>query len=545
MVRIQQAVLILAVLVAPLFVSASTPVPIFFPDDPIERMPPPQPVLKPKPFVHKINYLFDFLTKSAQWKPGPAIPAAGINTVGDPPDSAWYTRRHSFKRMTREELQRGPITGEKAQGPFTIVGGKTEGVTPGFRMEDAKGRLYFVKVDPMSHPEMATAADIIVSRFMYALGYNVPQNSLVYATQGDFKMSKKAELTDETGRKRRMTWDDFKQMTKKIPHYSDGSIRLMASLKIEGDSLGPFYYDETRADDPNDIVLHENRRDLRALDVFYAWLNNTDARNGNTLDVVVNENGVRCIKHYLIDFNSALGSDSDTIKDPRLGHEFMLGTPGKALHSIFTFGVVPKPWETIEYPHLPAAGNFTAEEFHPDDWKSDYPNPAFLSRLPDDEYWATKQLMAFTDDDIRAVVETAQYSNPRVVDYMTKTLIQRRDKIAATFLPKVLPVDDFRIENGELTFDDLAVRYHAAAARRYTVHWFRFDNLKGSRSAIAGAAVSPHLPDPVLHAAPGSYFSAVIESANDKRHPVTVTLRKTDTGYRVVGVSRFDVLAAS
>jgi hypothetical protein len=359
-------------------------------------------------------------------------------------------------------------------------------------------------------------------------------------------MSKKAELTDAMGHKRRMTWDDFKEMAKKIPHYSDGSIRLMASLKIEGDSLGPFYYDDVRADDPNDIVLHENRRDLRAIYVFYSWLNNTDARSGNSLDVVVSENGVRYIKHYLLDFNSALGSDSDTIKDPRLGHEFMLGTPAKALHSILTLGVVPKPWETIKYPHLPAAGNFTAEEFYPDDWKSDYPNPAFMSRLPDDEYWAAKQLMAFTDDDIRAVVETGRYSDPKVVDYMTKTLIQRRDKIAATFFSrKVLAVDDFRVENGELRFDDLGVRYHAGIPRQYLVHWFRFDNFKGSRSAIAGAAVSSHLPAQVAQAVPGSYFSAVIESATDKLHPVTVTLRKTDTGYRIVGVSRFDVLASS
>jgi hypothetical protein len=543
MVRIQQAVLILAVLVAPLLVSASTPVPIYYPDDPIERVPAPLPVRKP--FVHKINYMFDFLTNSSQWKRRPPTPAAAINTVGDPLDSAWYTRRHSWKRMTREELQRGAVSGEPPQGPFTIVGGKTEGVTPGFRMQDANGRLYFVKVDPMSNPEMATAADIIVSRFMYALGYNVPENLLVYATQADFTISKKAELTDETGRKRRMTWDDFKRMTKKIPHYSDGSIRLMASLKIEGDSLGPFYYEDVRADDPNDIVRHENRRDLRALDVFYAWLNNTDARSGNSLDVVVNENGVRYIKHYLLDFNSALGSDSNTIKDPRLGHEFMLGTPGEALHSILTFGVVPKPWETIRYPHLPAAGNFSAEEFYPDEWTSDYPNPAFLSRLPDDEYWATKQLMAFTDDDIRAIVETGQFSDPRVTDYMTETLIQRRDKIAATFLSKVLPVDDFRVENDELRFDDLGVRYHAGIARRYLVHWFRFDNFKGSRAAIAGAPASAHLPAQVLQATTGSYFSAVIQSANDKGLPVTVTLRKTDTGYRIVGVSRFDVVASS
>ena len=50
---------------------------------------------------------------------------------------------------------------------------------------------------------------------------------------------------------------------------------------------------------PFDIVLHENRRDLRGLYVFSAWLNNTDAKAGNTLDTIVEENGVRFIRHYL------------------------------------------------------------------------------------------------------------------------------------------------------------------------------------------------------------------------------------------------------
>ena len=341
-----------------------------------------------------------------------------------------------------------------------------------------------------------------------------------------------------------MVKDDFIQIVKKIPHYSDGSFRIMASLKVDGDPVGPFYYEDVRADDPNDVVRHENRRDLRALYVFYAWLNDTDARAGNTFDVVVEENGIRFIKHYLIDFNSSLGSDSDAIKDPRIGHEFMLATPRQALVSVLTLGLMPKRWERIHYPDLPAAGNFTAVEFHPDEWKSDYPNPAFLSRLPDDDYWAAKQVMAFTDDDIRAIVETGRFSDPRVVDYMTRTLADRRDKIGSTFLSKVLPVDDFRIEGGELRFDDLAVRYHCGASRNYSVHWFRFDNYKGARSAIPGTA-SSHLPVEVENAAPGSYFSAVIECPNTKLHPVTVTLRKTDSGYRIVGCSRFDVLSAS
>src|SRR5262249_14462062 len=157
-----------------------------------------------------------------------------------------------------------------------------------------------------------------------ALGYNVPENSIVRMKFSDLRLAENAELTEANGQRRKMTRADLKDIVKVIPHYPDRSFRIMASMKIDGESIGPFYYDDVRSDDPNDIVPHENRRDLRGLFVFCAWLNNTDARAGNTYDVVVEQNGIRSIKHYLIDFGSALGSDADLPKDPRLGREFMI-----------------------------------------------------------------------------------------------------------------------------------------------------------------------------------------------------------------------------
>jgi len=66
--------------------------------------------------------------------------------------------------------------------------------------------------------------------------------------------------------------------------------------------VGPFRYEGTRSDDPNDIVPHEARRDLRGLFVFCAWLNHTDAKAANSLNALVQEDGVTFIRHYLIDF---------------------------------------------------------------------------------------------------------------------------------------------------------------------------------------------------------------------------------------------------
>ncbi len=99
----------------------------------------------------------------------------------------------------------------------------------------------------------------------------------------------------------------------------------MASLSIPGEIIGPHRYYGERSDDPNDIVPHENRRDQRGLYVFCAWLNHTDAKSINSLDSVVEADGVKSIRHFLIDFGDIMGSDSTEPKEPWRGHMYRLG----------------------------------------------------------------------------------------------------------------------------------------------------------------------------------------------------------------------------
>jgi hypothetical protein len=322
---------------------------------------------------------------------------------------------------------------------------------------------------------MSSAADVIVARFLYAIGYNTPRNEAVDLKLSDLRVSDKATIKLD-GRSRAMTWNDLESMVRQIPHYPDGSFRIMASRAIEGESIGPFLYDGTRPDDPNDIVPHQDRRDLRGLRVFAAWLNNTDAKAANTLDTVVTAGGVRFIRHYLLDFGSALGSDGDAPKDPRLGHEYMMGTPGAGL-------------------------------------------------------------MAFTDDDIRSIVEAARYSDKRAAYYIISTLAARRDKIGRIYFATVLPLDRFRVEHDELMFDDLAVQYGFHDPRTYVVRWSGFDNLQQKLTPIP-AGESVHLPPKARESSIGSYFCAVIESRGEPDKRVSVYLRKERSGYKVVGLDR-------
>jgi len=534
MAQIRQTVLMMLLIVMSGF-AAGGDIPKFFPDDPIQAMPTPVSVTKLN--GQKVNDALDFFSQYRRREPRSATPAGAVNTLGEVPDSEWFTNRHGRQRMSREELQQGPTSEEAPLPPFKVVRGKQAGIMHGFVMDDTKGRRYFVKGDPVSYPELATAAEAIVSKFLYAIGYNTPKNDVVDLKLSDLRLSSKAKITAPDGRLRRMTWNDIEHFAQKTPQSPDGSFRVVASLAVEGEGIGPFRYEGMRSDDPNDITPHENRRDLRGLYVFSAWLNHTDSKATNTLDTIVEENGNRFIRHYLIDFGSALGSDGDSTKDARLGHEFMLPTPTKALKQMLKLGLVAEQWEKVRYPKLPGIGNFSSADFHPDDWKPNYPNPAFLSRLPDDDFWAAKHVMAFTDDDIRTIVETAKFTDARSTEYMIATLAERRNKIGRTFFSKIFPLDHFRVENRNLLFDDLAVQHGFHPSRQYDVRWFRFSNTDRKHEPIAGAE-SSQLPLEALQAPSGAYISAAISAIRSPLKPVTVYFRKEGHGFKVVGIDR-------
>src|SRR6476660_7128560 len=129
----RQAVLML-VLIAGALKSPGAEAPRFFADDPIQAMPAPLPVQKP---VHQqFNELLDFFAETMKAAAHSGKPAGAINTIGEVPDSEWFTNRHGQHRMSRTELQQGPGPVEPPVPPFTVTGGKSEGISPGFTMRD-------------------------------------------------------------------------------------------------------------------------------------------------------------------------------------------------------------------------------------------------------------------------------------------------------------------------------------------------------------------------------------------------------------------------
>ncbi|OFW44776.1 MAG: hypothetical protein A3J28_05030 [Acidobacteria bacterium RIFCSPLOWO2_12_FULL_60_22] len=512
----------------------------FYDDDPIRKVPPPMPVEKIS--NRKLSEYFDFFQHTL-FQPGERhprnkwIPAQEVNTLGEAPDSSWYTNRHYAKPMSIEELFRGPGAENppSSEGLLKVVSAKTEGVTPGFTIEDARGHRYIVKFDPLTNPEMASAADVISSKFFYALGYYVPENYILYFQRSQLVVAPNASITDADGKHRKMTNRDIEEILLRVPRDPGKGYRAVASLYLSGKILGPFRYHGTRSDDPNDVVPHEHRRDLRGLFVFCAWLGHNDAKSLNSLDTLAEEDGVRAVKHHLIDFGATLGSDSFTAKSPRAGNEYLFAW-GPASAQFFSLGLYVPRWANARHPKLPAVGNFESNLFEPEEWKANYPIPAFENRLSDDTFWAAKQVMAFTDEQIRAVVKTGQYSDPAAEKWIADCLIARRDKIGKAYFSRLLPLDRFAVREERLAFEDLAVKHNLIPSRDYTVQWARFNNDTEQKTPLAGETTLA-LPRPLIESGEGEYFAAEIHGGDPKK-AVTAYLRKKSGRIEVVGVDR-------
>jgi hypothetical protein len=305
-------------------------------------------------------------------------------------------------------------------------------------------------------------------------------------------------------------------------------------------------YEGTRSDDPNDVVPHEHRRELRAVRVFSAWTNHVDSKAINSLDTLVTENGRTVVRHHLIDFGSTMGSASIKPREYDEGHHYILD-PGETVRGIFGFGFYIPSFHMIDYPEFSSVGYFSADRFDPPRWKPRVPNPAFRRARPDDTFWAARRVMAFSDDMIRAAVRTGRYSDPAAEKHVADTLIGRRDAIGRAWLTNVNPIVNLALDgSGRLTFSNAAVAARVAPPpASYEIAWFAFDNATGSATAIGQPMTSPaeQASAPAgLPAAAGAFVRVEIKAVGPA-HPSWTTpvhgyFRRAADGWSLVGFER-------
>ena len=512
----------------------------FYADDPLWREPTPRSVSSVA--VRSVDHIYDFLENSyvtprrdGKGRKQAPQPALDVNTLGEVPDSSWYTNRHASRRMSIADLQRGPgnSTPPDPDRAWRITAAKSNGITPGFVIEDGRNNRYVLKFDPPLYPELCSAADVIGSKIFYALGYNTPENYIVHFRREQLEITDGVIYRHPSGKRIPLTQHLVDELLQAQPKLADGTYRALASRWLDGKVVGPFDYRGARSDDPNDTIPHQNRRVLRGLAVFSAWLNHHDTSQINTMDTLVTEDGRQYVKHHLIDFGSILGSRGDVPKEPWVGHQYTIAHKETVARAV-TLGFSVPRWERSDYPKLRGVGLFDAWSFDPLQWKPEVHNPAFLMMDGVDAFWAAKQVAAFTDEEIRAIVKTGEYSDPRAADWIADCLIKRRDKIAEAWFSKVLPLDNFRISDGKLVFEDLAAARGIGTTREYTVRWASWDN--GGTAALpdTGAQVP-------TFGGETKYLAATVASTSGDSgcgNPLTVYVRHGEKGLEVVGVDR-------
>ena len=396
-------------------------------------------------------------------------PAANVNSLGEVPNSSWFTNRIGLFPIHPEDAARGPSTGAgpDRSGTWTVIGAKTEGITPGFTISDAAGGRYLIKFDPPGYVGMTIGAGVISGRIFHSAGYNAPEDVVVSFRREELSVGDDVEIDLPDGSSKTMTEENLDTILESVESSPDGSWHAVASKFLTGINSGPFDWRGVRDDDPNDRIDHEDRRELRGLRMFAAWLCHFDTKQGNTLDMYVEEDGRRFLRHYLIDFASTLGAGAQG-PFPTACNEYSIDFAaifGRTL----TLGLAQDAWRRLERPEgLDEVGYFESEIFKPMAFKPLKPNAAFANLTGRDGYWAAKIISAFSDAHLQAIVTEGQYRNPDAAQWIARVLGERRDKIARYFFDRIPPLDFFVNDDGVVRFHDLGAErgiYPGSVAR--------------------------------------------------------------------------------
>ncbi len=487
----------------------------------------------------------------------PAGLAKNVNALDEVPDSSWFENRLGTRNMTPEEVARGACSDKvldvnAADGSWTIDKGKDNGANLGFRVNIEGLGKFMLKTDSLSEPDRATGATAIAARFYHAAGYYSPCDSIVYFRESLLKLKPGLTITNNQGVTKPFDQAALDHILKEASH-RDGLVRMVASAWLPGKPLGPYRYEGKRDDDPNDVVAHEDRRELRGARLLAAWLNHFDTREQNTMDVFVPrdseaKDGPGFVRHYIIDLGDCFGSQwTVPAISRRLGQSYIFDG-GHIAGDFVTLGIKRRPWE---HARLTGGifGYFGPGNFDPEEWRGEYPNPAFMRMSEQDGAWMARILAAFNDELIAAAVKVGKFDAPSE-RYLINALSVRRRTILRRYLGKVSPIGQVTATATGVCGVDLARQVGMVPEDRmsYRAYLYRGAELKAAPKPKFLDVTAPQVCVDIAHAqfpstlpanAPERYV--VLDVTNGHAlGPLRVHLYDLGEagGYRVAGIER-------
>jgi len=457
---------------------------------------------RPRPETFYSPYVWDgventfFRPVSEFWLLEQTTPAPNVNAMDEVPDSSWFTNRIGRRRMSPTQVALGACADREdpVPRPWTVVGGKPDGANPGFQIEDAEGTRYLLKTDGDLQNERPSAADVIGAAIYWSAGYYAPCNRVVTFRRDDLELDPTAEVERTNGSVEEMTQDHIAEVLDKATSYGEGVYRASVSQFIEGRPISPWRYEGTRQDDPNDVIPHQDRRELRGMYVFAALTDHIDSRQENTLAawMSLGDDGYGFVRHYMIDFGDCFGILYVVPElPPRFGHAGYVDLE-QILVDFVTLGIPDRPWHHASFgPAGRELGYYDARRFDADAWRTGYPNKAFTSKAEGDAAWAARILARFRDPHIDALAARGRWSEPVVERELARILKGRRDKLLDRYLTRLSPLTEPTLRTGggggdddgggpRLCMEDLATRtdIRPRETRRYEARLFvgdRFD----------------------------------------------------------------------
>jgi hypothetical protein len=492
----------------------------------------------------------------------PAGAATNVNAFDEVPDSSWFENRLGAHAMTTAEVARGScgdkvLDPEAPDGTWVIDKGKDNGANPGFRVNVKGLGKFMLKTDPETEPDRATGATAIASRIYHAIGYYSACDSVVYFRPSLLKLKPGLTVTNNQGITRPFDEARLAEILKEASH-RNGLVRMVASSWLPGKPIGPFRYEGTRDDDPNDVIPHEDRRDVRAGRVVAAWLNHFDSREQNTMDVFLpvdkeKKDGPGFVRHYIIDMGDCFGSQwtVDAISR-RLGNSYVFDA-GHIAEDFVTLGTKQRPWERVQLTGG-IFGYFSARDFDPDEWRGEYPNPAFMRMREQDGAWMARILAHFNDDLVSAAVKVGQYQ-PVHEQYLIQTLIARRRTILQRYFSKLSPIARVSTDAHGVCGIDLARLTGVVPDERlsFRAYLYRGAELEPAAKPRFRTTPAPQVCLDIAHAAfpsslpPNAPERYVVIDITNGYAPGPLRVHLYDLGerggYRLAGIERPDALA--
>src|SRR5579863_746223 len=216
--------------------------------------------------------------------------AVNVNSLDEVPDSSWFTNRIGAHPMSIEDVTRGACSPElilvpnvSADGTWLIDHGKDNGSSPGFRVNIPGKGKYLLKGEIPEQPERPSAASAIGAAVYNDVGFNTSCEQVVYFRPSLLQLTPGLTHKGNFGGTEPFDQKVVDKILADSPHRG-GLVRMEASAWLPGYLIGPFRYTGTRPDDPNDVIPHDDRRELRGGRVLAAWLDHFDAREQNSMD---------------------------------------------------------------------------------------------------------------------------------------------------------------------------------------------------------------------------------------------------------------------